>query len=437
MSSTVRIVFALITLILSASVGAAQDVRKHKIGSRAAAFQGQIGAEVESTPGSAEARSVVEAIVRKTGTAMNFEVRAAPAVINAMAETQTVDGKQVRTILYNPAWMADLQRTVGSSWFNTSILAHEIGHHLNGHLDPDYGNHKAELEADKYSGFILQKLGASREQAVLPMAMIGTDEPSATHPARAKRVEEVGRGWDDAAGGQGANIIRPSEPAGPRVALLIGNSDYRHVPKVKNSKNDVLALQRELKRLGFVTTTVHDATADQITSEINRFQEHAQDADWAIFYYGGQGVEIDGVNYMAPIDATGKDTATLSRLDTAFEAVRHARTVRLVITDACRNDPISQQLSGSKRLPGSSLKVVEPPRGIVVAYSTRAGQIALDGFGDNSPYTEALVAALKTPGIELDKVFRRAREHVFKVTNGVQEPTVLGDWPAQELYIAR
>lgn len=435
MSTAVRIVFALLSLILSANVGAAQDVRKHKIGPRAAAFQGQIGTEVESTSGSAEARAVVEAIMRKTGTTMNFEVRAASAVVNAMADTQIIDGKQVRTILYNPTWMSELQRTVGSSWSNTSIMAHEIGHHLNGHLDPDYGNHKAELEADKYSGFILQRLGATREQAVLPMAMIGTDQPTATHPAKAQRVVEVGRGWDDAADGQGANVIRPSEPPGPRVALLIGNSDYRSAGRLANPKNDVLVLQREFKRLGFVTTTAYDATQPQIAEVIARFREHAQDADWAVFYYAGQGKEIDGVNYMVPVEGEFRNISSMMRLDAAFEAVKGAKTVRLVITDACRDNPIAGHVSAAG--PAQSFKVVEPPRGIVVAYSTRAGQNASDGTGANSPYTEGLVAALKTTGMELDKAFRWTREHVYKATGGQQEPTVLGDWPAQNLPLSR
>lgn len=434
-----------------AALAAAQSVREHEIGVRGAtALPPGAARTIRSFDGSADARNIVAGIMSQIGLPMNLEVRAAPDVPNAQAMVETVDGREVRLILYNPDWMDDLRKTLGTNWSSVSILAHEIGHHLAGHLDPSYPNHAAELEADKFSGFILNKLGATLEQAQLAMAMISPEQASETHPGRALRVAEIARGWNEAASGGAANVIKASLPvlpkpvapvSGPRVALLIGNTNYTVAGKLKNPKNDVIAVQRELRRIGFSTTTLYDATAAQIVEYVRLFREDARDSDWALFYFAGRGVEIDGVNYMMPVDVDlerDRDVARTYpqlRLDTAFAAVERAKTVRLVVADSCRIDP-AHPPDASNRQPASVVfKVTEPPRGIVVAYSTRAGTYALDGEEDLGPYAQAFIEGLRTPGMELDKVFRRVSAAVASATRGMQEPIVHGDWPAEDLHL--
>jgi hypothetical protein len=430
---------------------AAQAYREHEIGARALAGHPGAAGKIRSYEASADARAIVSGIMKQIGLPMNLDVRAAPDVANAQALVETIEGREVRVILYNPDWMDNLEKTLGTDWTSVSILAHEIGHHLAGHLDPRYPNHAAELEADKFSGFILNKLGARLEQAQLAMAMISPEEASVSHPGRALRVTEIARGWNEAARGGAANVIKASLPtlpkptaapaASPRVALLVGNTNYTVVEKLRNPKNDVIAVQRELRRIGFSTTTLYDATAEQIAQYVRLFREDAQDADWALFYFAGRGVEIDGVNYMVPVDVDLESNRDIAprypqlRLDTAFAAIEPAATVRLVVADSCRIDPA--HLPDASNQPPASVvfRVMEPPRGIVVAYSTRAGTYALDGDEDLSPFAKAFIAGLRTPGMELDKVFRRVNAEVVSATRGMQEPIVHGNWPAKDLHL--
>lgn len=448
--------------VLPSAPAVAQSVREHEIGGQALAFHGKTGTKITSTPGSADAIEIVQTIMRRIGLPMNLDVRAAPDVVNAQAIVETVGGREVRTILDNPAWVGELKKTLSGNWPATSIMAHEIGHHLSGHLDPAYANHPAELEADKFSGFILNRLGASLEQAQLAMAMISSDEATASHPGRSQRVQEIARGWNEAQVGQGANVIKssalatltravgaavsPSPPPtiapGSRVALLIGNTNYKAWTPLKNPKNDVIAIQRELRKLGFSTTTRYDGSSAQIAEYVRLFRDDAKDADWALFYFAGSGVEVDGVNYMVPIDADAERALTFTRdhpsmrLDSAYESIKQAKSLRLVVVDACRIDPAHLPGTPSATTAPHVFKVVEPPRGIVVAYSTRAGQYAADGHEDLSPYAQALIKALREPGIEFDKVFRRVTAQVTESSRGAQEPTVLGSWPAQDLYLS-
>jgi DNA-binding winged helix-turn-helix (wHTH) protein len=253
--------------------------------------------------------------------------------------------------------------------------------------------------------------------------------------------------WRAPPPGEGANVINavikpsPTVAAGQRVALLIGNTNYKLEAPLKNPKNDVVAIQRELRKLGFSTTTLYDGTSEQIADYVRLFQSEANGADWALFYFAGRGIEVDGINYMVPINADG-DLPTFTRdhpnmrLETAFESVRGAKLVRLVVADSCRVDPANPPDAFDRGEPSRVFKVIEPPRGMVVAYSTRSGHYAQDGGEGLSPYAQALIKALREPSIELDRVFRRVNAEVFQATNGIQDPSVLGTWPAQELHLA-
>jgi hypothetical protein len=436
-----RTVTALVVFLAAGAAAFAQDVREHEIGGRAMAFHESTKRKVRSFAGSAGAIQIVQTIMSKVGLPMNLDVRSAPDVPNAEALVEDVAGKQVRVILYNPVWINNLSQTLVSDWASTSIMAHEIGHHLAGHMDPAYANHTAELEADRFSGHILNRLGATLEQAQLPMAMASDEGASATHPGRAERVREVTRGWNDAASGQGANVVKSIEQPkarGTRVAMLIGNSAYRSLEPLKNPKNDVLAVQRAFRKLGFSTVTLYDGTAQQIREAIESFRTDAEGADWAVFYYAGTGIEIDGTNYIVPIDvqsvADAKNPdANMVPLQSAFDAVKSAKSVRLVVSDACRVNPV--QNAGQTASIARPLNVAEPPRGVVVAFSTRAGKEAFDGPDDISPYAAAVIDAFLQPGMEIDKAFRRINTIVATNTNGQQEPSLLGDWADGDLLL--
>jgi hypothetical protein len=385
----------------------------------------------------------------------NFEVRASPGVANAEATTE--NGGRDRLILYNPEWMAGLRSSIATNWSDWVVLAHEVGHHVAFHMEPTFPNHEAELQADYFAGFILEKLGAPLADVQLAMAMVSADEETVTHPAKAKRVAEVRKGWEAAARNVGANVIPaamkvPERPPASvaaalpeqRVALLIGNTHYKSWGvQLKNPKNDVIAVGRQLRSLGFATTVVYDGTSGQISTAIAAFRDEAAGADWALIYYAGTGIEVDGINYMIPIEAGDRRALSFThdypqmRLDTAFESVKRAKRVRLVVVDACRIDPSNLPNASNRAANEHTFKVVEPPRGVLVAYSTAAGQYAQDGTGELSPYAQAMIAALSEPGIELAKVFRRVSANVEAATKGAQLPTVIGNWPADDLYVSQ
>src|SRR5262245_23488302 len=396
-----------LTLLLLLAHSAVAQTHEHVLGGRALA-PGAAARKVTSTAGSDEARAVVRRILSVIGIPLtNFEVRASYDVVNDDATAE--NGGKDRLILYNPQWMEGLKSST-SKWSDWVVLTHEVGHHVAFHMDPTFPNHEAELQADYFAGFILNKLGAPLADAQLAMAMVATDDASLTHPAKAKRVAEVRKGWEAGAQNVGANVIPASikvpersaltaaAPAEQRMTLLIGNSNYKAWGvTIKNPKNDVIAIGRQLRALGFSTTVIYDATRDQIASAIKEFRDEAETADWAIVYYAGTGIEVDGTNYMIPIDADDRHALTFAReypqmaLNTAFEAVRGAKRLRLVIADACRVDPAN--LPGTTGYKPQSFKITEPPHGVLVAYSTAAGQYAQDGTGNLSPYAQALLQA--------------------------------------------
>jgi uncharacterized caspase-like protein len=180
----------------------------------------------------------------------------------------------------------------------------------------------------------------------------------------------------------------------------------------------------------------------QIATAIQAFRDDAAAADWALIYYAGTGIEVDGVNYMIPIEADDRRALTFTaeypqmRLDTAFESVKGAKRLRLVVADACRVDPSQVLGASAPATKAHTFMVAEPPRGVLVAYSTAAGQFALDGTGDISPYAQALIEALREPGVELSKVFRRVSSNVEAATRGAQIPTVIGNWPPEDLFVS-
>lgn len=149
---------------------------------------------------STEANHIISNIMSHVGLKKNFVVRAS-GVSNAAA---TIRGEN-RYILYNERFISWLNNQTNSTWASTSVLAHEIGHHLNGHTLDGLGSRpKIELEADEFSGFVLGKMGASLSEAQLAMRKIGNESASKTHPAKADRLRAIQKGWERATGHTGS-----------------------------------------------------------------------------------------------------------------------------------------------------------------------------------------------------------------------------------------
>ena len=215
-----------------------------------------------------------------------------------------------------------------------------------------------------------------------------------------------------------------------RVALVVGNSTYAHIGRLPNTQNDAADISAALRRLGFEVTTELDADRVEMTDALRRFTRRSAGADVSLVFYAGHGIEMDGVNYLVPVDAR------LERdVDVRFETVTLddllvstvGASLRLVLLDACRNNPLArsmQRTAASRSVSGGSFgDLNEDLLGdeTLVAYAAAAGTTAADGRGRNSPYTAALLSHLETP-LEILTLFRRVRAQVLEATNGAQRP---------------
>lgn len=225
-----------------------------------------------------------------------------------------------------------------------------------------------------------------------------------------------------------------------RVALVIGNGAYSHVPRLQNPTNDALDLAQTLRRIGFEVTEAIDLDYRDMRLAVRDFSEQAENADIALLYYAGHGIEIENTNYLIPINAELKRASDVEfealRLDALLSALAAPKGLKIVLIDACRDNPfrVSMRQSGATRSIGRGLARIEPT-GVVVGYAARGGTYALDGHQRNSPYAMALMEHLETPGLELGKLFRKVRDSVFEVTEQQQEPFVYGSLPGHDIYL--
>jgi tetratricopeptide (TPR) repeat protein len=230
-----------------------------------------------------------------------------------------------------------------------------------------------------------------------------------------------------------------------RVALVIGNSAYEHVPALRNPANDAKALAELLRRLGFAEVReVYNANLMQLGKALKDFGDLAAGADWAVIYYAGHGIAVEGVNYLIPVDAALEQQAHVEDealpLPRLLSKVGGASKMQLVILDACRNNPFipkMRQAGRQVRSISKGLVSIEPDAGALVAFSARDGTTALDGDSENSPYAAALLKFLPEPNLEISIFFRKVRDEVLASTHRQQEPFTYGSPPAQPFYFKR
>jgi uncharacterized caspase-like protein len=233
-----------------------------------------------------------------------------------------------------------------------------------------------------------------------------------------------------------AAMILISQPAlaDKRVALVLGNSAYQNVPPLANPVNDAALMADTLKRAGFdVVDSRQNLSALETRRVLRDFADKSSNADIAVIYYAGHGIEIDGTNYLIPVDARlERDNDVYDEafsLDRVLVAVESTKKLRLVILDACRDNPFAQTMKKSvaTRAIGRGLAKVEPDApNTLIAYSAKAGSTAQDGDGKNSPFTVALASHLTTPGLDVRRALGFVRDDVRKATFNRQEPYVYG-----------
>ena len=235
-----------------------------------------------------------------------------------------------------------------------------------------------------------------------------------------------------------------------RVALVIGNNAYAHVRPLPNPANDARAMAKSLRDIGFVVTEGTDLDRTAMQATIRDFLRDAARSQVAVVYYAGHGVQIDGRNYLVPIDiefrAGSGMTEAMMDMDTIMAGLDDQVRTNILILDACRNNPMAPKLAsaGPARDIEAGSGLAAPATlgagstlgaGTLIAFATAPGQVALDGEGPNSPFSAALTRHIGTPGLEVQQMLTRVRAEVVAATKGKQVPwsnsSLLG-----EVYLA-
>jgi uncharacterized caspase-like protein len=228
-----------------------------------------------------------------------------------------------------------------------------------------------------------------------------------------------------------ASAAAPSER---RLALVIGNGAYRHTAPLPNPVKDAEAMASALTGLGFEVIVGMDLDHVAFGRRMQDFARRAEQADVALFYYAGHGMQVNGENYLVPVDAALKREADLEfetvRVDQVLRQMQRASGPKIALLDACRDNPLatqlSRQLGGRTRAvvlsSGMSEIAVQNVTGTMVAFATAPGSVALDGENGRSPFTAALLKHMDTPGLDIDLVMKRVRGEVAEKTNQRQQP---------------
>src|SRR5499426_2570295 len=235
----------------------------------------------------------------------------------------------------------------------------------------------------------------------------------------------------------------PAAAQQKRVALVIGNSAYQNVAKLANPARDSAAIAKMFKDVGFNSVTIRqDLGVVDFKRALRDFADAVQDADVAVVYYAGHGIQVGDMNYMIQVDARlateidAQDEAV--SLDRILMTLQSAKRLRLVLLDACRDNPFLSRMkvSSATRAVTRGLARVEPENNSLVAYAAKNGQIARDGTGEHSPFTAALLKHMPVPGLDVRLALGRVRDDVLESTGNRQEPFVYGSLGGDAVSLA-
>jgi uncharacterized caspase-like protein len=208
-----------------------------------------------------------------------------------------------------------------------------------------------------------------------------------------------------------------------RVALVMGNSAYPGAAALRNPVNDARAIEAKLRALGFDVTTVENGTKQQMERAIGLFSHKLNTNTISLFFYAGHGMQVNGKNFLLPIDAEIETEQTVRLeavdVDAVLDQMSGAQgRFNIVILDACRNNPFEHRFRGR----AGGLASIDAPAGSYIAYATAPGKVAADGTGENGLYTSELLAALDAPDAKIEDVFKHVRASVIEKSGGNQTP---------------
>ena len=269
-------------------------------------------------------------------------------------------------------------------------------------------------------------------------------------------------------------VVSPRASASENIALVVGNSDYRKVVQLPNPANDAADMAASLQRLGFSVKLLTNLDYDGFRRALIEFGNAAKSADKAVFFYAGHGMEVDGKNWLIPVDAEMKSEinvyAEAINLETLIDISVMPKIIGLVVLDACRDNPFTGPKVASGRSVAGSISATDRPSAeaevprvnpepvagaaggfpamasqglapvevsdnVLVAFAAAAGTTARDGLGRNSPYSESLLRHVEIPGLEVNYLFRDVHDEVLKETTS-QEPALYGTLSSQEVFLS-
>jgi hypothetical protein len=228
-----------------------------------------------------------------------------------------------------------------------------------------------------------------------------------------------------------------------RVALIVGNSHYQNAPALPSTSNDASDIAQSFERLGFATTRLVDASYEDLRRAIRKFNELTPNADIAVIYFGGHGLEANGENWLLPVDADLRADLDVANdaigLKVLMQSVGRASDLGMVILDASRSNVLAArvQRTGDTRGISRGLGRVDPAQNVLVAYASKEGTTAEDRGGRNSPYATALLKYLEQPGLDVNFMFRKVRDDVLAQTGNRQLPSVYGSLPHRPIYLKK
>lgn len=293
---------------------------------------------------------------------------------------------------------------------------------------------RGNIEAAKrdFAHALTMKLTGQAQGAAAGVMYIGGERYRGIAEARLKVLETAA-----AAPAPAPQAPAPASIKERRIALVIGNGAYTGASKLANPANDAAAIAKALRGIGFEVTEGLNLDAQKMKETINVFLRSASTASMAVMFYAGHGMQIDGKNYLVPVDArldSGEAMiASVSDVDTILSGLDDQLRTNIVILDACRDDPTlqkSQTTVASRSVQVRSGLAAQSGlgagatigAGTLVAFATAPGQFALDGEGGNSPFSAALARHISTPGLELQQMLTRVRAEVVAATKNKQVP---------------
>ena len=229
-----------------------------------------------------------------------------------------------------------------------------------------------------------------------------------------------------------------------RVALVVGNADYEHAIRLANPQNDANAISGKLTALGFEVFLYENLDGQAFRIALGGFAEEALRSDLAVVFYAGHGIEMGGRNYLIPTDAKMTSEATAQfevlSLEDVLSTVRNAGKLGLVMLDACRDNPFANTMerkNGTRAVSrGLAPVTLEGGAGTLISFAAQAGDVAADGDGLHSPYTEALLQLMGEPGLEIGALFQRVTNVVKEKTDGRQKPMYRIQPPEDLVYLS-